>query len=99
MPTLKQHHHHVVSTHPKALSLVKERLGASGVQLGRKVVVDGQEIVEFIAASEGREDMVGKVQYARLFHVVLSCEIAVCLVCALFGNGHWCMLCLGNGKC
>ncbi|CBN73873.1 conserved unknown protein [Ectocarpus siliculosus] len=52
------------STHPelyaKALGLVKERLGASGVQLGRKVVVEGQEIVEFIAASEGREYMVGK---------------------------------------
>eukprot|EP00752_Nemacystus_decipiens_P007983 g7132.t1 len=51
-------------SHPEvyttALSLAKERLGASGVQLGRKVVVDGQEIVEFIAASEGREDMVGK---------------------------------------
>lgn len=45
----------------QALGLVKERLGASGVQLGRKVVVDGQEIVEFIAASEGREYMVGKV--------------------------------------
>ncbi|CAM9257044.1 unnamed protein product [Ectocarpus sp. 12 AP-2014] len=52
------------STHPelytKALGLVKERLGASGVQLGRKVMVEGQEIVEFIAASEGREYMVGK---------------------------------------
>eukprot|EP00903_Cladosiphon_okamuranus_P011859 g11140.t1 len=51
-------------SHPEvygtAIRLVKERLGASGVQLGRKVVVDGQEIVEFIAASEGREDMIGK---------------------------------------
>lgn len=50
----------------QALGLAKERLGASGVQLGRKVVVDGQEIVEFIAASEGREDMVGQVLNARL---------------------------------
>ncbi len=40
---------------------MKERLGASGVQLGKKVVVEGQEIIEFVAASEGREDMVGKV--------------------------------------
>lgn len=52
----------LVNPPKKALSLVKERLDASGVQLGRKVVVDGQDIVEFIAASEGREDMVGKVQ-------------------------------------
>ncbi|CAN0064085.1 unnamed protein product [Pylaiella littoralis] len=44
----------------KALSLVKETLGATGAQLGRKLVVEGQDIVEFIAASEGREDMVGK---------------------------------------
>ncbi|CAN0031897.1 unnamed protein product, partial [Scytosiphon promiscuus] len=44
----------------KALALAKERLGASGVHVGKKVVVDGQEILEFIAASEGREDMVGK---------------------------------------
>lgn len=51
--------------------MAKERLGASGVQLGRKVVVDGQEIVEIMAASEGREDMVGKVQYAHLPRVVL----------------------------
>lgn len=51
---------------------MKERLGASGVQLGRKVVVDGQEIIEYIAASEGREDMVGQVQYARLLRAVLS---------------------------
>lgn len=41
--------------------MVKETLGATGAQLGRKLVVEGQDIVEFIAASEGREDMVGKV--------------------------------------
>lgn len=41
--------------------MVRDRLAASGVQLGRKVVVEGQEIVEFIAASAGREDMVGQV--------------------------------------
>lgn len=71
------HERHFVSTYRKALSLVKERLGASGVQLGRKVVVDAQEIIEFIAASEGREDMVGKVQYARLPRLVLSCKKAI----------------------
>lgn len=43
--------------------MAKERLGASGVQLGKKLVVEGQEIIEFIAASAGREDMVGKVTF------------------------------------
>lgn len=45
----------------QVLNLVRERLGAAGAQLGRKVELEGQEIVEFIAASKGREDMVGQV--------------------------------------
>lgn len=49
-------------TFSQITGLLKNRLDASGVQLGRKVVVDGQEIVEFIIASEGREDMVGQVR-------------------------------------
>lgn len=51
---------------------MKDRLGASGVQLGRKMVVDGQEIVEFIAASEGREYMVGKVHQCARMHAPLG---------------------------
>lgn len=49
--------------------MVTERLGATGAQLGRKLVVDGQEIVEYIAASEGREDMVGKVTYSTMPYI------------------------------
>ena len=37
----------------QVLGLAKERLAAAGVQLGRKVVLEGQEIIEYIAASEG----------------------------------------------
>ena len=46
---------------PQVIDFVGERLGATGVQLGRKVVIDGQEIFEFIAASAGQEHMIGQV--------------------------------------
>lgn len=49
-------------TAPQVIGLLKNRLGASGVQLGRKLLVDGREILEYIAASEGREDMIGQVR-------------------------------------
>lgn len=41
---------------------MKDRLCASGVQLGRKTIVEGQEIIEYIAVSDGREDMLGQVR-------------------------------------
>ncbi|CAM9737764.1 unnamed protein product [Ascophyllum nodosum] len=44
----------------KVIDFVGERLGATGVQLGRKLVIDGQEIFEFIAASAGQEHMIGQ---------------------------------------
>lgn len=46
----------------QVLGLARERLAASGVQLGRKVVLEGQEIIEYIAAAEGQEDIVGRVR-------------------------------------
>lgn len=60
----------------QVLGLAKERLAAAGVQLGRKVVLEGQEIIEYIAASEGQEDMVGRV---RTIGVYIACTSVSCV--------------------
>lgn len=57
------------------LGLARERLGASGVQLGRKVVLEGQEIIEYIAASEGQADIVGRVRTIAVYVSILVLDI------------------------
>lgn len=60
-------------TQSQITNLLKNKLRASGVQLGRKVTINGQEIVEFIVASEGREDMVGQVRDHQSFALSRNC--------------------------
>lgn len=55
------------------LNLVRERLGAAGAQLGRKMILEGQEIIEYIAAAEGQEDMVGRVRICTCVFCETSC--------------------------
>lgn len=56
---------------------MKGRLAATGIHVGRKVAVEGQEIIEFIAESEGRAEMVGQVRTWELSTQTMKCKESI----------------------